>query len=53
LLAGGPYKLAEDYSISTLGKYADACHLCYETRKQLRNNFPDVLKPDQMYAVTS
>jgi Radical SAM superfamily len=51
LLAGGPYKLAEENAISTLDKYADACHLCYETRKQLRNRFPDVLKPDQMYAV--
>lgn len=53
LLAGGPYNLAEVYAIHTLGTYADACHLCFETRKQLRNKFPAVLTPDQMYAVTS
>jgi hypothetical protein len=31
--------------------YADACHLCYETRLELRERFADILMPDQMYAV--
>ncbi|OGO12999.1 MAG: hypothetical protein A2Y53_09135 [Chloroflexi bacterium RBG_16_47_49] len=51
LLSGGPLKLAEQYQISNAEAYADACHLCYETRKLLRNQFPDILLPDQMYGV--
>jgi hypothetical protein len=31
--------------------YADACHLCYESRKALRAQFPAILGPDQMYGV--
>jgi hypothetical protein len=31
--------------------YADACHLCYEARRSLRERFPEVLLPDQMYGV--
>ena len=32
--------------------YADACHLCYLSRSKLREMFPDVLTPDQMYGDT-
>jgi MoaA/NifB/PqqE/SkfB family radical SAM enzyme len=52
LLDGGPFRLAKDNNIPTEGKYADACHFCFETRKLLRSQYPDTLKPDQMYAVT-
>ncbi len=51
LLDGGPYKLAVDNGYPASNNYADACHLCYETRKYLRDQFPDMLKPDQMYGV--
>ena len=51
LLSGGPLNLAEQYQISSAEAYADACHLCYETRKLLRNQFPDTILPDQMYGV--
>lgn len=52
LLDGGPFELArrfdmEDYDVF----YADACHLCYETRKALRDVYPDVLRPLQMYGL--
>jgi hypothetical protein len=53
LLDGGPYKLSQISSAFTPGLYADACHLCYETRKFLRSEYPDILLPDQMYSVTS
>jgi MoaA/NifB/PqqE/SkfB family radical SAM enzyme len=53
LLNGGPIQLANRYEISISDYYADACHLCYETRKNLRNQFPDILTPDQMYGVVS
>lgn len=51
LLDGGPYELARRFQIPTEEKYADACHLCYETRKVLRNTYPEILIPDQMYGV--
>ena len=51
LLNGGPYHLANKYYIPINKVYADACHLCYETRKLLRDQFPDILLPDQMYMV--
>ena len=51
LLDGGPVKLAEKYNLSIEEKYADACHFCYESRKLLRNHYPDILGPDQMYGV--
>ncbi|MFZ2095003.1 MAG: radical SAM protein [Anaerolineales bacterium] len=53
LLDGGPIQLAKRYDVPVSENYADACHLCYETRKVLRNQFPDILMPDQMYGVVS
>ncbi len=52
LLAGGPYKLAMETGAPHSGYFADACHFCYETRKYLRSQYPELLKPDQMYGVT-
>ena len=51
LLAGGPVELVRRYDLSHDDAYADACHLCYEARKALREQFPEVLAPDQMYGV--
>lgn len=49
LLKGGPAELAETYNLVHDDTYADACHLCYESRLALRERFPDVLTPAQMY----
>jgi hypothetical protein len=49
LLAGGPAELARRHSISHAERYADACHLCDETRRALRPRYPQILAPDQMY----
>jgi len=49
LLKGGPVGLVEEYDLPHADRYADACHLCYECRLALRERFPDVLTPDQMY----
>jgi hypothetical protein len=49
LLEGGPAELASRYGLTTAEGYADACHLCYEARQQLRPRFPEVLRPGQMY----
>jgi len=46
---GGPKQLAATYDLPTRPTYADACHLCYESRKELRGRFPEQLGPDQMY----
>ena len=49
LLAGGPAALVERYGTQHEESYADACHLCYTARAALRERFPDVLGPGQMY----
>jgi len=51
LLVGGPAALVTEYALPHEEKYADACHLCYEARRELRERFPEVLKPDQMYGL--
>lgn len=51
LLAGGPRALMEQFHLEHAPTYADACHLCYESRRALRSDFPQFLGPDQMYAV--
>ena len=49
LLAGGPAEIARKYDLAHEDGYADHCHLCYKSRCALRERFPDVLTPDQMY----
>jgi hypothetical protein len=49
LLAGGPAELARRYRLPVETGYADACHLCYAARVALRDRFPEVLAPDQVY----
>lgn len=49
LLKGGPAALTRRYDLEHRQGYADACHLCYQSRKRLRERFPEVLTPAQMY----
>jgi hypothetical protein len=49
LLAGGPAELARRHEVAPADGYADACHLCYETRVALRSRFATELSPDPMY----
>jgi organic radical activating enzyme len=51
LLAGGPAELARRHGHGLDGGWADACHLCYSTRKALRPLYPDILTPDVVYGV--
>jgi MoaA/NifB/PqqE/SkfB family radical SAM enzyme len=51
LLDGGPAELARRYDIACQKTYADACHLCYEARLSLRQRFPAILTPGQVYGV--
>jgi hypothetical protein len=51
LVHGGPVELVRNYGLPHNENYADACHLCYDARKSLRERFPDVLTPDQMYGI--
>lgn len=53
LIAGGPLKVATEYALPVQDAYADACHLCYEARLALRQRFPEILAPDQMYGIVS
>ncbi len=52
LLAGGPAEIVRKYELPHQEGYADACHLCYTSRCAIRDFFPDILTPDQMYGVT-
>lgn len=49
LLAGGPAELVRRHRLAHEERYADACHLCYESRRALRERFPGILAPGQMY----
>jgi MoaA/NifB/PqqE/SkfB family radical SAM enzyme len=51
LLEGGPAELARRYDVAHKDEYADACQLCYETCRALRERFPEILGPDQMYGI--
>jgi len=51
LLAGGPAELVRRYDVPHSEGYADACHLCYQSRLSLRSRYPGLLNPDQMYGV--
>ncbi|MHB9132741.1 MAG: hypothetical protein ACYDBB_16865 [Armatimonadota bacterium] len=49
LVNGGPAALARIYGVSLEDGYLDACHLCFLTRRQLLNRFPQYLTPRQVY----
>ncbi|MDH5481292.1 MAG: radical SAM protein [Candidatus Bathyarchaeota archaeon] len=49
LVRGGPVALVEKFSLPHDEVYADACHLCYVARYILREKFPNILAPGQMY----
>jgi len=49
LLNGGPVALVQEYALPHADAYADACHLCYESRRALRERFPQVICPDQVF----
>lgn len=49
LLSGGPAELVDTYELPHRQAYADACHLCYQSRCGLRERFPDELPLNQMY----
>jgi len=51
LHSGGPAALVTEYNLAHESSYADACHLCYESRTKLRTRFPELLTPNQMYGV--
>ena len=51
LLNGGPVALVSEYNLDHTSHYADACHLCYESRTKLRAKLPKILTPDQVYGV--
>lgn len=51
LLEGGPADLVNHYALQHEAGYADACHLCYTARSQLRDRFPHALPLNQMYGV--
>jgi MoaA/NifB/PqqE/SkfB family radical SAM enzyme len=53
LLEGGPAALVRHFDIPHDASFADACHLCYEARRNLRSRFPEILAPGQVYGETN
>ena len=49
LTRGGPAALVEEFNLPHDDVYADACHVCYAARLVMRNRYPDILIPSQMY----
>ncbi len=49
LADGGPAKLAELSKTLEKKEFADECHLCFELRRSLLDDYPDVLAPRQVY----
>jgi MoaA/NifB/PqqE/SkfB family radical SAM enzyme len=47
-----PAELVRRYRIPHSKVYADACHLCYESRYRLLKDFPEALCPKEMYGIT-
>jgi MoaA/NifB/PqqE/SkfB family radical SAM enzyme len=48
---GGPVELCRVYELPHDSYYADVCHLCYRLRETLRQQFPEILAPDQVYGL--
>jgi len=53
ILRGGPAELVKEHQIEHEESYVDECHLCYSTRLKLREKFPNILAPNQMYGIVS
>jgi hypothetical protein len=51
LLAGGPAELVRTYHLPLQEQFVDACHLCYLARQALREQFPDLVGPDQVFGI--
>jgi organic radical activating enzyme len=51
LVSGGPVALIERFYLPHEEAYADACQLCYAARLLLRDKYPEILAPDQMYGI--
>ena len=49
LVEGGPTALVKRFGLPHKDVYADACHLCYEARLMLKEKFPQILCPPQIY----
>jgi hypothetical protein len=51
LMKGGPVELVREYQLEHEESYIDECHLCYSARLQLREKFPKILAPREVYGI--
>jgi hypothetical protein len=51
LVKGGPAELVRVFDLSREDGYVDACHLCYEARRTLRERYPEALGPPTVYGL--
>ena len=45
----GPAALVREHGTQHEKKYVDECHLCYQSRMQLFERFPECLGPPQVF----
>jgi hypothetical protein len=51
LVKGGPAELVRVFDLPHEEGYVDACHLCYEARRKLRERYPEALGPPTVYGL--
>ena len=51
LVKGGPAELVRGLRPAREDGYVDACHLCYEARRTLRERYPEALGPPTVYGL--
>lgn len=51
ILRGGPAELVREYNMEVVEGFVDECHLCYSARLKLRERFPNMLAPNQVYGL--
>ncbi|MCG8684809.1 MAG: radical SAM protein [Desulfobacterales bacterium] len=52
LIRGGPAELARATGFSPAKEYVENCHLCFDIRRHLLDQFPQFLAPTQVYGIS-
>jgi len=48
----GPAGLIEELSLTPQDSYVDECHACFSLRRDLLDDYPEILAPRQVYGIT-
>ena len=48
---GGPAELVKDLDLKPDEEYVDECHLCFLSRREIMDKYPEYLTPKQVYGI--